>query len=348
MTGKIPPRIMEKLVYSKLGVIDPSVLVGPAIGEDAAIIDLGDGRVLVVHNDAITGASEFLGWLAVHIVSNDIAVRGARPKWFLMSLFLPENTSKDFLERIMSQVDEAAKELGMMVIGGHTETTSNLDRPIVGTTAIGIVGKDKAVTTSGARAGDYVIMTKTAAIEGTAILCTDFAGILRNKGVDEKVLEKGSKFLAKVSVMKEALALAERGLATSMHDPTEGGILGGVAEIAYASRKTIELWADKLPIAKETKLITETLRIDPLKLISSGALVATVPPDRVEEALKTLRMLDIESTVIGRVHDYSDCLVKVVKNSSMEFVSDVYVYDELFRLWKKIKVEKKAHLNVRK
>lgn len=335
MIGKIPPRIMEKLVYSKLGVIDPSVLVGPAIGEDAAIIDLGDGRVLVVHNDAITGAGEFLGWLAVHIVSNDIAVRGARPKWFLMSLFLPEDASKDLLKRIMSQVDEAAKELGMMVIGGHTEVTSNLDRPIVGTTAIGIVEKHKTVTTSGARVGDHVIMTKMAAIEGTAILCTDFAGILRNKGVDEKILEKGSKFLAKVSVVKEALALAERGLATSMHDPTEGGILGGVAEIAYASRKTIELWADKLPVAKETRIVTEALGIDPLKLISSGSLVATVPPERAKEALKILRTLGIESAVIGKVHDHSDCLVKVIKDSSIEFLRNVYVRDELFRLWKK-------------
>ena len=336
MIGKIPPRIMEKLVYTKLGVVDPSVLVGPAIGEDAAIIDLGDGRVLIVHNDAITGASEFLGWLAVHIVSNDIAVRGARPRWFLMSLFLPEIMSEDFLERIMSQVDKAAKELGIMVIGGHTEATSNLDRPIVGTTAIGIAEKDKAVTTSGAKTGDYVIMTKVAAIEGTAILCTDFADILRSRGIDEKTLEKGSKFLTRVSVMKEALALAERGLVTSMHDPTEGGILGGVAEIAYASQKTIEFWADKVPIARETKLVTEALGVNPLKLISSGALVATISPNNVNEALKTLQMLGIESAVIGKVCDHSGYLVKVVRDSSIDFVNDVYVSDELFHLWKEI------------
>lgn len=336
MTGKIPPKIMEKLVYSRLGIMDPNVLVGPAIGEDAAIIDLRDGRLLVVHNDAITGASEFLGWLAVHIVSNDIAVRGARPKWFLMSLFLPENTSENFLEKIMNQVDEAAKELGIMVIGGHTETTLNLDRPIVGTTAIGIVEKDKVVTTSGAKAGDHIIMTKTAAIEGTAILCTDFIDALKSKGIDEKTIEKGSNFLMKVSVMKEALTLAERRLVTAMHDPTEGGILGGVAEVAYASHKTIELWADRVPIAKETKLVTEVLGIDPLKLIGSGSLVATVPPGSLKETLRTLRMLGIESSVIGKVHDYSGYLVKVVKGSSIEFVRDVYVFDELFRFLKRI------------
>ena len=336
MIGKVPPKIMEKLVYTKLGVLDSSVLVGPAVGEDAALIDLEDGRILVVHNDAITGASEFLGWLAVHIVSNDIAVRGARPRWFLMSLFLPETTSENFLEKIMSQVDKAAKELGIMVIGGHTEITSNLDRPIAGTTAIGIVEKDKAVTTSGAKTGDYVIMTKTAAVEGTAILCTDFADHLRNRGIDEETLKKGSMFLMRVSVMREAISLAEKGFATSMHDPTEGGILGGLAEIAYASRKTIELWADKVPVARETKLVTEALGIDPLKLISSGALVATIPSNSVNEALKNLQMLGVESTVIGKVCDYSGYLVKVIRNSSIDFVKDVYIPDELFRLWKEI------------
>jgi len=336
MIGKVPPKIMEKLVYTKLGVLDSSVLVGPAVGEDAALIDLEDGRILVVHNDAITGASEFLGWLAVHIVSNDIAVRGARPRWFLMSLFLPETTSENFLEKIMSQVDKAAKELGIMVIGGHTEITSNLDRPIAGTTAIGIVEKDKAVTTSGAKTGDYVIMTKTAAVEGTAILCTDFADHLRNRGIDEETLKKGSMFLMRVSVMREAISLAEKGFATSMHDPTEGGILGGLAEIAYASRKTIELWADKVPVARETKLVTEALGIDPLKLISSGALVATIPSNSVNEALKNLQMLGVESTVIGKVCDYSGYLVKVIRNSSIDFVKDVYMPDELFRLWKEI------------
>ena len=337
MIGKIPPEVMEKAVYTKLGAMDPSVLVGPAIGEDAAIVDLEDGRVLVVHNDAITGAGEFLGWLAVHIIANDIAVRGAKPRWFLMSLFLPENSPSETLKRIMTQVDEAARELGMMVIGGHTERTVGLKRPMAGTTAIGVAEKGKVITTSGADVGDYVIMTKTAAIEGTAILCTDFADALRSKGIDDEILEKGSRFLNRISVVKEALALAEGGFATAMHDPTEGGLLGGVAELAYASRKTVEFWADKVPLAEETELVTEALRVDALKLISSGCLLATVPPDILNEALDALREIRVEAALIGRVKDYGDHLVEVRKDSSLEFVNNVYVTDELFRLWEKIK-----------
>lgn len=151
------------------------------MGEDAAIIDVGGGQVLVIHNDAITGAVKLLGWLAVHIVANDVAVRGAKPRWFLMSLFLPEG-GEELVDEIMAQVDRAARELGMMVVGGHTETTPGLDRPIVGTTAVGLAPRDAYVTTSGARPGDYVVVTKGVGIEGTAILCTDFADLLRSRG----------------------------------------------------------------------------------------------------------------------------------------------------------------------
>ncbi|RLE86561.1 MAG: hydrogenase assembly protein HupF [Thermoprotei archaeon] len=335
MVGKLPPGVMEKLVYSRLGRRDPSVLVGPAVGEDAAIIDLGDGRVLVVHNDAITGAVEFLGWLAVHIVANDVAVRGARPRWFLMSLFLPERGAEALLERVMAQVDRAARELGMMVVGGHTETTPGLDRPIVGTTAIGLASRDAYVTTSGARSGDYVIVTKGVGIEGTAIMCTDFAEALRSRGVSEEVIRRGARFLEMVSVAREALLLAEHGLVTAMHDPTEGGLLGGLAELAYASGKTIVVREADVPLAEETRVVTQALGVDPLRLISSGTLVATVPPPRVEEAVRLLRDNGIQARVIGRVVDFNGNLVEVERrDGSREVLREVYVADELFRLWK--------------
>ncbi|RLF02284.1 MAG: hydrogenase assembly protein HupF [Thermoprotei archaeon] len=335
MVGKLPPGVMERLVYSRLGRRDPSVLVGPAVGEDAAVIDLGDGQVLVVHNDAITGAVEFLGWLAVHIVANDVAVGGARPRWFMMSLFLPEEGGEELLDTIMSQVDRAARELGMMVVGGHTETTPGLDRPIVGTTAMGLAPRDAYVTTSGARSGDYVIVTKGVGIEGTAIICTDFADVLRSKGVGEEVIERGSKFLERVSVVEEALLLAENRLVTAMHDPTEGGLLGGLAELAYASGKTVVVREADMPVAEETRIVARALGIDPLRLISSGTLVASVPPSNVERALRLLRDHGIQAWVVGRVMDYNGNLVEVEReDGSREAVKGVYVADELFRLWK--------------
>lgn len=336
MVGKVPPKLLETLVFTKLGSRDPSVLVGPAVGEDAAVIDLGGGTALVVHNDAITGASKLLGWLAVHIVANDVATRGAKPRWFLMSLFLPEKSGEQLLPEIMLQVDTAARELGMMVVGGHTETTPGLDRPIVGTTAIGVAPLSRIVTTRGAKAGDYLILTKAAGIEGTAILCTDFAGELEKRGVPRAVIERGARFVERVSVVPEALALAERGLATAMHDPTEGGVLGGAAELAYASGTTVELWADKVPVLEETRLAAEALGVDVLKLISSGALLAAVPPGRVDEALQTVKLAGAEAAVVGRVKERSGCLVEVVRGGRVERVEEVHVVDELFLLWERV------------
>ncbi|MET1102225.1 MAG: AIR synthase family protein [Pyrodictiaceae archaeon] len=337
--GKLPPALMEKYVYSRLGVRDPAVIVGPQVGEDSAVIDLGDGRVLVVHADGITGAVELLGWLAVHIVSNDIAVTGARPRWYLATLYLPEDADERVIDKITEQMDRAAREIGVMIVGGHTEFTPRLERPLVATTAIGVVDKGRFVRTSGAKPGDLVVMTKTAGIEGTAILASDFKDELLRKGVGEAVLERARGFLERVSVVREALLLAENKLVTSMHDPTEGGLLGGLSEIAYASGTTIEAWEEKIPVAPETREICRALGIDPLRLISSGVLVATVPREKAEKALGLLEREGLQASIIGEVVERRGNTLVVLhrSNGSTEELDSVYVHDELIRLWEEYK-----------
>jgi len=336
MVGKLPPEILKKFILSRVGVIDPSVIVGPSIGEDAAIIDIGDNKVLVAHVDPITGAVEFLGWLAVHIACNDVAVRGVKPRWLLPVLYLPENTDLELIDKITAQVDNAAREVNAMVVGGHSEFTPGLTRPLISMTAIGISEKGKYITTSGARVGDVVLMTKTVGVEGTAILSTDFRDDLLRAGVPEDVIVRGKEFLKMVSVVKEALILSDAGIPTSMHDPTEGGLLGGLVEIAYASNKTLEVWEDRIPIAEETMLMTKALGIDPLKLISSGVLIATIPQERVEEAIKLLSQYGIKATVIGRVNNYSGHYVVLHRvDGRVERVDELYVKDELISMWER-------------
>ncbi len=336
MVGKLPPKLLEKYVFSRIGVKDPDVIVGPNFGEDAAIIDLGNDKVLVAHVDPITGAVELLGWLAVHIACNDIAVRGARPRWLLPVLYFPEHASEELIDKITAQIDEAAKEVGAMVVGGHSEFTPQLTRPLISMTALGVVDKDKYVTTSGAKAGDVVIMTKTVGVEGTAILATDFREALVRAGVSTEVIEKCKGFIRKVSVVKEALTLAEAGLATSMHDPTEGGLVGGLIEIAYASKKTLEVWEEKVPIAEETRIVAKALGLDPLRLISSGVLIATVPEDKATEALELLSKRGVEASIIGRVLEYTGhYLIIHRRDGTEEYVDRLYVKDELVSVWEK-------------
>ena len=336
MAGKLPPEILKKYILSRVGVVDPSVIVGPSIGEDAAVIDIGDSKVLVAHVDPITGAVEFLGWLAVHIACNDVAVRGVRPRWLLPVLYLPENADLGLIDKITTQIDTAAKEVNAMVVGGHSEFTSGLTRPLISMTALGITEKGRYVTTSGARVGDVVLMTKTVGVEGTAILSTDFRDSLLRAGVPEDVIERGREFLKMISVVKEALILSDVGIPTSMHDPTEGGLIGGLVEIAYASNKTLEVWEGKIPIAEETALMTKALGLDPLRLISSGVLVATVPQERVEEAIKLLNQYGIKATVIGRVNEYSGHYVVIRREDGrVEEIDELHVKDELISMWER-------------
>lgn len=334
MVGKLSPSLLIKYVISRVGVRDPQVLIGPSIGEDAAVIDLGDGKVLVTHVDPITGAVKFLGWLAVHIASNDIAVRGVKPRWLLSVLYLPENAGEDLIDEITSQIDQAAREVGAMVVGGHSEFTPGINRPLISMTAIGIAEKGKYVTTAGAKVGDAVVMTKTAGVEGTAILSSDFRDVLLERGVSRNVVERAEEFIKRISVVREAIALAEAGLVTSMHDPTEGGLLGGLTEIAYSSNSTIYIWEEKIGVAEETLAITRALGLDPLKLISSGTLVATVPRNRVSEALSLLREIGVEASFIGYVGEKTEDLVVVYRrDGSVEKLRDVYVKDELLKAW---------------
>ncbi|MCD6324615.1 MAG: hypothetical protein J7L55_05875 [Desulfurococcales archaeon] len=175
-------------------------------------------------------------------------------------------------------------------------------------------------------------MTKTAGVEGTSVLATDFRNILKERGVPEEVLEAGKRFVRDVSVVKEALILAEAGLPNSMHDPTEGGVIGRLTEIAYASGTTVRVFRDSIPIAKETWVMRKALGADPLRLISSGVLLATVPKEKAVEAVKLLRSSGVEAAVIGEVHPRGEHLLEVCGSSSCEFIDDVVVQDELIRL----------------
>jgi len=297
--GKLDPNVLKQLVFKCLGAPSPRVIVGPKIGEDAAVIDFRD-RVLVVHSDPITGAVENIGWLAVNVCANDIATRGVRPLWVLIVMLLPQNIDAVQLKQIADQIDEAAKELGIAVVGGHSEVTPGIHRPILVATTIGEAEKARFVSSSGARAGDRIIVTKGAAIEGTAILSTEFAEFLQTR-VDRIVVQRAQKFIKMISVVKDALTAVEVGGVHAMHDATEGGIAGGLQEIAWASNVGIVAHEEKIPIYEETRTICQALNIDPLKTIGSGALIISAHPEKAEKIVATLQRGGIQASIIGQI-----------------------------------------------
>ncbi|RDE15779.1 MAG: hydrogenase [Candidatus Thorarchaeota archaeon] len=299
LPGKVPPDILKKIVFSHLGVLDPSVLLGPRLGEDASLIQIGD-KVIVVSTDPITGSVEDIGWLVVHVNANDIATFGVAPRWLLVSIMLPSGYKPLELAKIMKQIDEASRELGIAVVGGHSEVTERIDQPIIVGFMMGATEKDNYVTASGARTGDAILLTKTVAIEGTAILATDGYATL-SKSISVDVIRKGRKLREQISVVKDGVVAFATGHVHAMHDPTEGGLAGGIHELCDASHVGFEIRSDDIPIGSPTKRICETLEINPLELISSGSMIVSCAAENANEVIRALESEGIAATRIGTI-----------------------------------------------
>ena len=330
--GKLEPNMLKQLVFSCLGAANSRVILGPTIGEDASVIDFKD-KLLVVHSDPITGAVENIGWLAVNIVANDIATRGVKPLWMLIVLLLPSNMDSAKLKHITQQIDTAAKELGIAIVGGHSEVTPGIKRPIIVATAMGETEKGKLVQSSGAKVGDHVIVTKGVAIEGTAILSSELAELLQRK-IDSRVVENAQKFIEKISVVKDALTAVKVGGVHAMHDATEGGVAAGLQEIAWASDVGIVAYEEKIPVYEETELICQALKIDPLKTIGSGALIISAHPEKAMEIVAALRENDIRASVVGEIVDKSEGSYVLRRNGAKLDLTEP-VKEELWRVLKK-------------
>lgn len=328
-TGKLPQDILKRVVFERLGIHSERVLQGPCVGEDAAVIEMGD-RVIVVATDPITGAVGNLGWLVVHINANDVASTGARPLWFLCVTLLPEGNDEALLEGIMEQIHAACLEIEVALVGGHTETTPGLDRPILIGFMMGEASKEDYVTTGGARPGDVVILTKGAGIEGTAVLAEDLAWVLEGK-IEASVIQAAKQLVKRISVVPEAMRAVELGGVHSLHDPTEGGLLNGVWEMAEAAGVGVEIFESKISIAPETKAVCEALSVDPLKLMGSGALLIVLERRKVEKLLSLLSEIEVEASVIGEIKHPEEGRV-LVKADGSRVELEAVDQDEVYRV----------------
>ncbi len=294
--------MLERL-FTACDIRDPRVIVGPRVGEDAAVLDLGD-RYLVAKVDPITFVAEEIGWYAVHINANDLAVRGARPCWFLMTLLLPEERADEkLLESIFAQVQEACRAIGATLVGGHTEVTQGLDRPILAGAMLGEVEKDRLVTTAGARPGDAVLLTKGIAVEGTSILARECDDLLAVRGVPPDVRERARGLLHRpgISVLPDVHIALTTVPVHSMHDPTEGGLATGLVELALAAGAGLRIERAAIPVLAECRTLCHALGLDPLGVIASGALLLTCPPEQADRLVAAWESRGIAGRVIGTV-----------------------------------------------
>jgi hydrogenase maturation factor len=300
--GKLPPAVLERLLRACHPPASSGVVIGPRYGEDAAVIDMG-AKYLVAKTDPITFTEERIGWYAVNINANDIATLGARPRWFLATVLLPEGrATPDLARQIFRDILRACRALGIALCGGHTEITLGLPRPIVVGQMLGEVKKSELIRKESQRPGDLIILTRGVAIEGTAILARARGGELRKK-VGLAAVSRAQRWLRDpgISVVHDAHLAVRCADIHAMHDPTEGGLLSGLAEIAGAGGVGLRVWKDKIPVLPETLAFSRALQFDPLALIASGALLVVAAPASVPRLLRAYAREGIPATVIGEI-----------------------------------------------
>ena len=298
--GKLPADTLNRLL-AKTPLVE-GVLIGPAYGEDAAAVAFG-GKVLVAATDPITFTTDRIGCYAVSVNANDIAAHGARPRWFLATILLPEGSPEALAEAVFDQIRDSCERIGVALIGGHTEITQAVGRVVVCGCMLGEVDEGKLIRTAGARVGDALILAGGIAIEGTGILAREAAHELAARGVAREVIESAARLIDNpgICILDYAMIAIEVGGVTSMHDPTEGGLATALRELAAASGRGLRIDRGAIQILPECRAVCDALGLDPLGLIASGSLLIACAPDRAERIVDALRSRDVPAGVIGEV-----------------------------------------------
>lgn len=296
--GKLDSKLLESIVFKNITYQRPEVITRPGIGEDCAVVNFGDYEC-ILSTDPITGASDEIGSLAVHISCNDIASNGVAPLGILLTVLLPVGTTVEEIETIMKQAGETARELEVEIIGGHTEITPAVVKPVIISTALGRARRGTSPQAGKIQPGDRILMTKEAGLEGTGIIASDHRE--RLKGIlTEDEWQEAVHMLRRVSVVKEGVIAGSIG-AVAMHDITEGGVLGAVWEMCEIASVGATVQLENIPVSNVTKKICLHFGLDWLRLISSGCMLIIVRPDKGEAMEQALKAADISVSCIGEI-----------------------------------------------
>ena len=328
--GKIDPEILRNFLLRHTRK-DERVVIGAGIGEDAAVIDMGP-ILLVAKTDPITHAVSEIGRYAVHINANDIAAMGGTPKWYLATILMPNGSSAEDISLIFSQLSRSCEEIGVTYCGGHTEVTTSVNTPVVVGQMLGEVSRENLKPSSGAKVGDDLIMTKTAALEATAIIALEKEKELRKRFPPE-MISRAQNYLHDpgLSVLREAKIMSGMQSVHALHDPTEGGIATGIFEIAEASGVGVQVYLGRIPIAQETGILCDHFQINPLGAFASGSLLIAVSPEDSGRAMEALASANIPATRIGKIVERDEGLKMIEKGNCVPL--PVFHQDELSKLF---------------
>ena len=328
--GKLPHRFLKKIVYKKLGKQRDDIVLGPGIGVDSAILYTSNEKYVYVTTDPITASKELIGTLCVYVATNDLVSTGALPKWILINALLNKNLTVAELNRIFDDIDRACKKIGASVVGGHTEVTPYLDRPILISTAIGTSNRK---FNKKPEPGDLIIMTKSVGIEGTVILCYEYKDLLLDKGVPLSLINKGKRLIDSISVVPEAKILFNEiyDQIIAIHDPTEGGIYTALNEMLTFLGMGADIYGDNIMVFPEIIELSSYLNINPFFFLSSGCIIVAIKREYADHALDKLKSHNIQVSIIGELKERSHGK-KLITHGKVKTLP-VKVKDEIWKLF---------------
>jgi len=329
--GKLDPALLADLLAGNV-ICDERVVIRPAVGEDVCAIRFGD-TYLVAKTDPVTFATDAIGWYVVQVNANDLATAGARPRWFLVTVLLPEGRTDEALVRgIWDELRRATESVGCSLCGGHTEVTVGLDRPILVGQMLGEVEPDRLVDKSAARAGDRVLLTKGVPVEGTAIMARERREVLAGH-FSVAVVDRAANFLFDpgIGIVAEAMAACDAGGVHAMHDPTEGGVATGLWELAKATGLGLRADADRIPVLEPGDAFCAHFGLDPLGVIASGALLICVEPGAASSVQEAVQRCGVRCVDVGEMLPEGEGITLV--RDGQEMPMPVFVQDEIAKLW---------------
>ena len=323
--GKLPENVLKRSVLKQIHTKRGEVILGAAVGEDCAAVRLEEGEVFVLSTDPVTGTAEDIGSLAVQVTLNDLASAGAEPVGVMLSVLLPESVDEPQIREMARQAEEACHAANVQIMGGHTEVTSAVTRPVITVTGVGKAKRDGLISTAGVRAGMDILLTKWAGLEGTAILAKEKEKELLTR-FSPGFVSQAKEFDRLLSVLPEAKEAVRLGVA-AMHDVTEGGIFGALWEMAESSGVGLEIDLKKIPVKQETIEICEFFDINPYGLISSGAMLMAA--ENGAKLMNGLKEAGIAAEVIGRATAGND---RVICNGEERRFLEPPKSDELYKV----------------
>ena len=328
--GKLPNEMLEQFLDG-FSFEDPALLISAGVGEDIAAVDIHQEEVLVLKSDPITFAIDAIGHYAVLVNANDITTCGAEPRWFLTTLLFPCGSTGSEIQHVMIGLNHIASKYGITLCGGHTEITDAVTRPVVVGSLAGTVKKSHLIDKKSMQTGDLVLITKSVAVEGTAIIAREMEDKLLSMGFSESDVYSCKQFLDRISILEEARIAKNVGGVTAMHDVTEGGLASAATELSIAGNHRIRIDMDRIPIFPQTQKICDALDISPLGLIGSGSLLICCNPDTKDKLIAEIRRAGIDVTCIGEVLSKGEGILAMDYRKPV--VWPAFKVDELARLF---------------